>query len=146
MFVIVVVCNSCDHSINARLLSNSPVEISDTDPVDLKKDSFNVSLAEIDNLTLHLKVTSGGGCRKHGYSLVMTPAAFMESYPVQANLYLRHDANDDPCDAIVTDSVVFDLLPIKTLYQQMYGTSGQINLNLYDFEQTASTRLILKAD
>jgi hypothetical protein len=74
----------------------------------------------------------------------MTPAAFMESYPVQANLYLRHDAHDDPCDAIVTDSAEFDLGPIIGLYKQMYGASGQINLNLFNFEQTESTRLILQ--
>lgn len=75
----------------------------------------------------------------------MTPATFMESYPVQANLYLRHDAHDDPCRAIVRDSVVFDLTPIVELYRQMYGPSGQINLNLYNFEQTGSTRLELTA-
>lgn len=134
----------CDRSIGARILGSLRVEIGDTAPEDLKKDGFSFSDARIDGAALHLTVVSGGGCRDHSYSLTMTPASFMESYPVQANLYLRHDAHDDPCDAIVTDSVVFNLTPIVLLYRQMYGPTGQINLNLYDFEQTESTRLILQ--
>lgn len=141
---VVLLCSSCDHAINARLLGTAPVEISDIAPDDLEKDSFSISRATIEGATLYLIVSSGGGCREHGYSLTMTPAAFMESFPVQANIYLRHDAKDDPCDAIVTDSLVFDLRPIVSLYQQMYGPSGQVNLNLFDFEQAESTRLELQ--
>jgi hypothetical protein len=134
----------CDRSIGARILGSSPVEIGDVTPEDLKKDGFTFRDAHIDGATLKMTVVSGGGCQEHGYSLTMTPAAFMESYPVQANVYLRHDAHDDPCDAIVTDTVVFDLRPIIELYKQMYGSSGQINLNLFNFEQTEATRLILQ--
>lgn len=141
---ITLILSSCDHAINARLIGTDPVEISDAAPSDLKKDNFSITRATIDNASLYVVVSSGGGCREHGYALVMTPSAFMESFPVQANIYLRHDAMDDPCDAIVTDSVVFDLRPIVTLYQQMYGPNGQVNLNLFDFEQTESTRLELQ--
>ena len=134
----------CDRSLGARLLGSLPVEISDMSPDDLKKDGFTYGTTHIEGTALHLVVVSGGGCRKHEYTLTMTPSAFMESYPVQANVYLRHDAKSDPCDAIVTDSVVFDLIPIVEIYRQMYGPSGQVNLNLYNFEQTESTRLILQ--
>lgn len=135
---------SCDHAINARLIGTNRIEISDIAPGDLKKDSFSITHATIDNTSLYIVASSGGGCREHSYTLTMTPSAFMESFPVQANIYLRHDAKDDPCDAIVTDSVVFDLRPIVTLYQQMYGPNGQVNLNLFNFEQTESTRLELQ--
>lgn len=135
---------SCDHAINARLIGTNPVEISDIAPLDLKKDSFSITRATIENTSLYIVVSSGGGCREHSYTLHMTPSAFMESFPVQANIYLRHDAKDDPCDAIVTDSVVFELRPIITLYQQMYGPSGQVILNLFNSEQTESTRLDLQ--
>lgn len=142
--IVALLCSGCDHAINARLIGTAPVEISDVAPEDLKKDSFTISQSTTENAELTLVVSSGGGCREHGYSLVMTPAAFMESFPVQANIYLRHDAKDDPCDAIVTETVVFDLSPIITLYKQMYGPSGQINLNLLNFEQTESRRLELQ--
>lgn len=142
--LIAAVVVGCDHSIGARLLGSLPVEIGDMAPEDLKKDGFTYGNVHLDGTALHMIVRSGGGCRNHGYSLTMTPSAFMESYPVQANVYLRHDANDDPCDAIVSDTVVFDMSPIVELYRQMYGPSGQINLNLYNFEQTESTRLELQ--
>lgn len=141
---ITLALSGCDHAINARLIGTDPVEISDVAPTDLKNDSFSITRATIENASLYIVVASGGGCREHEYALMMTPATFMESFPVQANIYLRHDAKDDPCDAIVTDSVVFDLRPIVTLYQQMYGPSGQVNLNLFNFEQTESTRLELQ--
>lgn len=149
--ILVAVCAAlfvvgCDRSIGARILGSSHVEIGDVTPEDLKKDSFTFRDARINSATLELTVVSGGGCQEHTYSLTMTPAAFMESYPVQANLYLRHDAHDDPCDAIVTDTVEFDLGPIIALYKQMYGSSGQVNLNLYNFEQTESTRLVLQVE
>jgi hypothetical protein len=140
---IALIVVGCDRSIGARILGSQPVEIGDVTPEDLKKDAFTLSDTHTEGPALHLIVVSGGGCREHSYSLTMTPAAFMESYPVQANVYLRHDDHDDPCDAIVTDTVVFDMTPVINLYRQMYGPSGQINLNLFNFEQTESTRQIL---
>lgn len=141
---IAIIVVGCDHSIGARILGSMPVEISDMAPEDLKKDGFSYGDSYINGSALHLTVVSGGGCRDHDYTLTMTPSVFMESYPVQANIYLRHDANGDPCDAVVTDSVAFGLTPIIDLYRQMYGPSGQINLNLHNFEQTESIRLTLQ--
>lgn len=137
---------NCDRSISARLPQGTPVVISNISPVDLQKDPFTVIDPMIEDALLHMRVVSGGGCRDHIYTLTMTPTAFMESFPVQANLFLWHDGMDDPCDAIVTDSVSFDLTPIFELYTQMYGQTGQVNLNLYNFEQTESTRLVLKTN
>lgn len=141
--VIAVLQPSCDHSIRVRPSGVMPVEIRNVDPGELKLDGFNWESSILDGTFLHLEVTSGGGCREHSYTLTMTPAAFMESHPVQAHLYLRHDDDDDPCDAIVHDSVVFDLTGIVQLYRQMYGDTGEIHLNLHNFEQSASTRLTL---
>ncbi len=145
-FLALAVIANCDRSISARLPEGTPVVISNIAPVDLQKDPFTIIDPELEGHLLHLTVVSGGGCRDHIYTLTMTPAAFMESFPVQANLFLWHDGMTDPCDAIVTDSVSFDLTPILELYTQMYGQTGQANLNLYNFEQTESTRLVLKTN
>lgn len=115
-------------------------------PEDLKLDPFTVSEVSIDRATLRAVVSSSGGCRAHHYDLYMTPSVFMESFPVQANLYMRHDDDDDPCDAIVVETLTFDLTPIITLYRQMYGPSGQVALNFFDYDQSASTRLILQVE
>ena len=141
-----VVIANCDRTISARLPEGTPVVISNIAPVDLQKDPFTIIDPMIEDAQLNMTVVSGGGCRDHIYTLTMTPAAFMESFPVQANIFLWHDGMDDPCDAIVTDSVSFDLTPILELYTQMYGHTGQVNLNLYNFEQTESTRLVLKTN
>lgn len=133
----------CDRSIGARILGIVLVEIDDTSPENLKQDAFAILETGVNEANVKLVVTSSGGRREHHYALIMTPDVFMESFPVQANLYLRHDDRDDPCDAIITDTLYFDLTPIVTLYQQMYGTSGQINLNMHNYEQSQSNRLIL---
>lgn len=136
-----VLTAACDHAINARPAGDTAVVITNRSPDDLRHDAFAVERADVRGAALHLIVTSGGGCREHDYELFMTPAVFMESYPVQANLYLWHDAHNDPCDAIVRDSLMFDLAPIGRLYAQMYGPDGQVNLNLHDFEQAGTMRL-----
>ncbi len=145
LLAFVVMTAACDHAINARPAGDTAVVITNRSPDDLRHDAFTIEQAELHGARLHLIVISGGGCREHDYELFMTPAVFMESYPVQANLYLWHDAHDDPCDAIVRDSLVFDLAPIGRLYAQMYGPDGQVYLNLHNFEQVGSTRLVYRA-
>jgi hypothetical protein len=63
----------------------------------------------------------------------MSPSVFMESEPVQAGLFLRHESNDDMCEAYITETKKFDLTPIKELYQQMYGPHGSIQLDLFEY-------------
>ena len=65
----------------------------------------------------------------------MSPAAFLESNPVQANLFLRHDDKNDACDAYITTEVSFDLTPLAELYQQFYGRKDEIILNVFDYFQ-----------
>jgi hypothetical protein len=48
---------------------------------------------------------------------IMCPATFLESYPVQANLYLRHGANDDPDEASSNTNISFNLRLIAELYR-----------------------------
>ena len=83
--------------------SRDPLTIND---IQLKKDIliFNVSY--------------GGGCEEHEFQLIAT--SFMESYPVQVNILLSHEDNDDPCDMWVTETLIFNILPLKKSYQQLY--------------------------
>ena len=46
---------------------------------------------------------------------------------------LAHNANSDPCEAWITEGYLFDLAPIKALYQKAYRQdSGIIVLQLKD--------------
>lgn len=86
----------------------------------------------IEDDTLTLTVSYGGGCETHDFTLV-TSGVFMESYPVQLGVSVAHDANGDMCEAYLTAEYEFDLTPIKTLYQDAYRTdTGTIVLRLQD--------------
>ncbi|MBN1164693.1 MAG: hypothetical protein JXB45_08950 [Candidatus Krumholzibacteriota bacterium] len=102
-----------------------------SDPSRLGKDAVVLTGAEISGKILTLAVRYGGGCREHSFSLYMHPV-FKESYPVQADLYLRHDGHHDTCKAIVPDEVSFDLRRIGELYKDLYGRYDDIILHVRD--------------
>ena len=90
----------------------------------------------IEDDTLTLTVSYGGGCEHHDFTLV-TSGVFMESYPVQLGVSLAHDANGDMCEAYLTAAYEFDLTPIKALYQDAYREdAGAIVLRLQDAPET----------
>ena len=109
------------------IITNRPPNSIQLDPFDLE----DIGIAG-DNITLD--ITYSGGCKEHGFSLYMSPAAFLESYPVQANLYLRHNGNGDACEALVNESVPFNLRPIAELYKTAYREYDEITLNVYEYK------------
>ncbi len=78
--------------------------------------------------TLEATVSYGGGCAEHGFALVFANI-FLESDPVQMRGLLSHDAKGDPCRALITRTLRFDLTPLKEAYLTLYRqTSGTIIL------------------
>ena len=106
------------------------VIITDEPAPTLWRDYFNLNNAVISGNTLTLTVSYGGGCQPHDFALYMTPATFMESYPVQANLVLRHNAHSDECKAYLTQDIQFNLRPIADRYRFFYGGYDNIILNI----------------
>lgn len=113
------------------------VIITDQPPDAIQLDPFDLESVEIvgDSITLH--VTYSGGCREHYFSLYMSPAAFLESYPVQANLYLRHNSNGDACEVLINDDLTFNLRPIAELHKTAYGKYDEIILNVYEYKSNS---------
>lgn len=110
------------------------VIITDTPPDSLLLDPYWLEDLSIDGDVLTISLTYSGGCNDHDYQLYMSPAAFMESYPVQANLYLWHNGYDDACDAIIAEDVRFDITPIAMLYDSHYpGSEGIVVLNVIGY-------------
>ena len=94
-------------------------------------DPAEIHDAWVEGDLLHLRVSYGGGCRKHDFALRFS-RLFLHSDPPQALLYLAHDANADPCRAIVGDHLVFDLRPLKRVYLGgKRGGHGTVDLRLY---------------
>jgi hypothetical protein len=110
---------------NIRFL---PVLINDS----LYTDPAVIVSANIENDILKLIVNYTGGCKEH-YLELYSEMAFLESIPVQLNMKLSHNANDDICDRLVRDTLYFDLKTVKGLFFNYYGSSvGMVILNIKD--------------
>ena len=61
----------------------------------------------------------------------------MESEPVQIHCVLSHEDNDDPCDSIVMDTLLFNITPLKEKWQQEYQSeSGKIIMLLEGYNES----------
>jgi hypothetical protein len=99
------------------------------------RDEFTFVNVTLEKDLLYLKVSYSGGCASHDFSLVGT-GVFMESYPVQTSIVLSHEDNDDNCESIITETLVFDLTPLKELYVESYlESSGTIIIYLLGYAQ-----------
>ncbi len=98
------------------------------------EDAFSVSGIEIVGTLLQADVRFSGGCSLHAFSLSMDPDGFMESNPVQLDVFLRHDDRGDSCDSIVQERIEFDLSAVRTLYEEQ----GPIQLNIHSVIEGAS--------
>jgi hypothetical protein len=83
---------------------------------------------------IRFNISYGGGCKEHKFQLIST--SFMESYPVQVNIILSHEDNEDPCDMWITETLTFNLLPLKELYKKSYyEKSGTIIMNIDEWNE-----------
>jgi hypothetical protein len=99
------------------------------------RDQFTFNDIKLIKNLLHLNVSYGGGCEEHIFKLIST--SFMESNPVQVNIVLSHEDNDDPCDMWITEEYIFNLLPLKKSWQQSYQqNSGIIIMNIEEWNQS----------
>lgn len=116
------------------ITENVDIIIDDNYYQNAPRDSFVFNNVKLIGNLLFCNVSYGGGCEEHEFNLIAT--SFMESYPVQVNVVLSHEDNDDPCDAWITEEMVFNLLPLKKAWQEQYNEkSGKIILNLQSWEE-----------
>lgn len=95
------------------------------------QDPAVIDEALIEGDLLKLKVSYSGGYETHDFALIFQ-GVFMESNPVQADLFLSHDAHDDPAEAWITEELQFDLTPLKMSYKNQYGGGGPVYLRLHE--------------
>lgn len=79
-----------------------------------EQDPADLNEASITEDTLHLSLSFSGGCATHRFDLLVLEG-IMESAPPRAHAVLAHDDKDDACDAYLTETITFDLTPIKTV-------------------------------
>lgn len=93
------------------------------DHADWPDDAYEFLGMRLSGDTLDVTVRYGGGCETHEFALLVSPV-FLESYPVQMNGTLAHDAKGDLCDALIERSLRLDLRPLRQAYASAYGRSS----------------------
>lgn len=104
-----------------------------------ESDGFDLISVTIEDDCLVLEVGYSGGCTDHEFTSCWDQS-FAESNPVQAWLWVDHEAFDDLCQAYIQTTVSFDLTELREAWQQAYqAQSGTIVLHVgaesiqYDF-------------
>jgi hypothetical protein len=97
----------------------------DTRPEAWPQDPLGLMDYSVDGSILALEVEHGGGCAHHEYDLVAW-GGWMESFPVQVNVLLAHEDNDDPCDGLLRRRLLFDLTPLREAYFPVFGGGGPV--------------------
>jgi hypothetical protein len=82
-------------------------------------DPFGLSTLRVNGDELEVEVSYNGGCAPHYFRLCYE-RAFLESYPVQVQLRLEHDAQGDHCAAHPSETRRFDLTPLAEAYREAY--------------------------
>jgi hypothetical protein len=102
-------CNTCtcaDGALTGCTEIDCPVrQIAPCDSADVE--DFAYDAVSIDNGYLTFDVSYGGGCETHVFDLCYEPVADGE-----AVAHLSHDDGGDACDALIMESLVFDLYPL----------------------------------
>ena len=111
------------------------VFLASTDPATIRE-------ARIDGDRLMLKVAYTGGSQSHDFQLYGYKI-FLESYPVQSDIFLTHDARGDEGDAVNVINLKFDLSPLKDLYNSWYRDGGPILLRIHEPGDTANFRILI---
>lgn len=93
--------------------------------VDIGGDPLTILEARVRRDSLLAVVQYGGGCRRHEFRLTSSNV-FMESYPVQLAIGIRHRANNDRCRALLQRELGFSLIPIRDIYRRSYQTTAGV--------------------
>ena len=140
LFLPIVINSAVPHEVAEEIIL-----FHDISSINLAVDPANIQGASMDGDRLSLRVTYSGGCWAHELDLYGS-TAFLESYPVQADVFLSHDAKDDPCDALIREQLFYDLLPLKQAYHQAYGPEGPLLLRIHEPGATEPVRPLVRYD
>ncbi|MFE3845949.1 hypothetical protein ACFL1L_03720 [Thermoplasmatota archaeon] len=117
----------CIGSIDKIIIDDYQYQNAERDPVTIN----NIQLIKD---IIRFNVSYGGGCEDHIFKLIST--SFMESNPVQVNIVLSHEDNDDPCDMWITETYTFNISPLKESYKELYNEeTGSIIMNIEGYNE-----------
>lgn len=123
---------------------------SDAPPIEIRADAatygslggLKIEGAELAGRTLKIDVSYSGGCRTHTFAAA-APPQFFSSDPPQLGVFLRHEGGDDPCLAIVSETLTFDVTPAVRLHQEAFGY-GPFYLRLFAPGETEHPKVLVQ--
>lgn len=89
-------------------------------------DFFSIKNVSVTNSLLEIEVRYGGGCKTHEFILYADPI-LKDGNPPVLNFILLHNANEDACKALITETLVFNIKSIEELHQGVSPISIHIN-------------------
>lgn len=121
-------CNTCeciDNRWACTEIACEPDDDSDAIVIrecDVDTDRLNVTEIRTIKDTLEVDVGYSGGCEEHVFTACWD-GAIMESSPLQARIIVEHNANEDACEAYISETLTFDLTPMRNFYNAPEGTT-----------------------
>ena len=92
----------------------------------LPSDPFNIMSGEITDDCLKIEVSYGGGCKEHDFSLYYEHLPPLSPY--SGSLLLSHDAKGDLCEALITETLYFDLTAVQDTARNMVRLMLHLNI------------------
>lgn len=80
----------------------------DTKIEDIKSDPFDMKKVTIDGGVMKIDVSYAGGHEEHDFTLYWS-GMIAKSDPPQTTVVLKHDANGDNAEALISETLEFDL-------------------------------------
>lgn len=87
-------------------------------------DAVEIEDARVEGSELVIDVAYGGGCEEHEFALFWDGSVF-ETFPLQVDLELYHDANNDFCESFRFETLRFDISAL--------ALGEPVNINLSGF-------------
>ncbi|MDA0750394.1 MAG: DUF6174 domain-containing protein [Verrucomicrobia bacterium] len=122
-----------ERGFSVKLEAQPSIQLMAQIPDAAASDAFRLLEASVSNDLLKLEVEYGGGCRVHLFEIIADPDAFLESWPIQINIYMKHESHDDFCKALVRKKLTFSLDPLKEAFKGLYPKNDSLILNIHGF-------------
>ena len=75
---------------------------------DIKSDDFDMKKVTIEGGVMNIDVRYAGGTKEHAFTLYWN-GIVARSYPGKTTVVLKHNANGDQAEALITETLQFDL-------------------------------------
>lgn len=95
-------------------------------------DPFTILNAKIENDCLEITLSYSGGCEVHEFIMIYNELPHFSQY--SGTLTLSHNSHNDVCEALITDTIGYDLTPLQQVEMDMVrltlAKSGDLNYQL----------------